>query len=358
MKYKITLLPGDGIGPEVTNEALKVLNTIEKKYNLNFEIKKELIGAIAIDKTGNPLPDKTIQSCLNSDAVILGAVGDPKYDNNPTAKIRPEQGLLKIRKSLELFANIRPITVYDVLFDKSPIKTERIKNVDFVVYRELTGGIYFGEKGRLNNNTTAFDTNSYSKTEIERIAYLAFDAALKRKKKLCLVDKANVLETSRLWRQVVADIAKQEKYKEIEYSTMFVDNAAMQLIQWPSQFDVILTENMFGDIITDEASVIPGSMGLLASASVGTKNALFEPIHGSYPQAAGKNIANPMATILSVAMMLDYLKLTKQANDIRIAVNNALKNQIATEDINSQKPLSTSEVGDWICENILSMELV
>ncbi len=357
MNYKITVLPGDGIGPEITNEAIKVLKAIEKKHNLNFEIKKELIGAAAIDKTGNPLPDKTIETCLNSDAVLLGAVGDPKYDNNPSAKIRPEQGLLKIRKSLELFANIRPVKTYELLYDKSPMKTERIKGVDFVVYRELTGGIYFGEKGRNEDKTEAFDTNSYSEKEIERIAYLAFDAALKRKKKLCLVDKANVLETSRLWRQVVTKIAKEEKYQEIEFSAMFVDNAAMQLIQQPSQFDVILTENMFGDIITDEASVIPGSMGLLPSSSVGKKNALFEPVHGSYPQAAEKNIANPTATILSVAMMLDHLKLSNAANDIRRAVNEALEKEIATEDINSEKSYSTSEVGDWICENILLTEL-
>ncbi len=241
MTYKITVLPGDGIGPEVTEQALKVLNTVSKKYNFDVELDEALIGAIAIDKTGNPLPDETIEKCLKADAILLGAVGHPKYDNDPHAKIRPEQGLLKIRKTLELFANIRPVSTYEILYDKSPIKTERIKGVDFVVYRELTGGIYFGKKGKSSDGQTAYDTSEYSVNEIDRIARLAFDAALKRRKKLCLVDKANVLETSRLWRATVDEIAKEPQYAEIEYSSMFVDNAAMQLIQWPSQFDVILT---------------------------------------------------------------------------------------------------------------------
>ncbi len=352
MKYKITVLPGDGIGPEVIAQALKVLNTVAKKFDFSVETEKAQIGASAIDQTGNALPDETIEKCLQSDAVLLGAVGDPKYDNDPHAKVRPEQGLLKIRKSLELYANIRPVSTYELLYDKSPIKTERIKGVDFVVYRELTSGIYFGKKGKSADGKSAFDTCSYTTEEIERITRLAFDAALKRRKKVCLVDKANVLESSRLWRATVDKIAKEPQYSEIKYTAMFVDNVAMQLIQWPTQFDVIVTENMFGDIITDEASVIPGSMGLLPSSSVGIKNALFEPIHGSYPQAAGKNIANPMATILSVAMMLEHFNQNKAGKAIREAVNSALENMIVTEDISKENARSTSEVGEWICARI------
>jgi 3-isopropylmalate dehydrogenase len=352
MNYKITVLAGDGIGPEVVAQGLKALHAAAETFNFSVELQHALIGATAIDQTGNPLPDETIDKCLASDAVLLGAVGDPKYDNDPHAKIRPEQGLLKIRKSLGLFANIRPVSTYEILYDKSPIKTERIIGVDFVVFRELTGGIYFGKKGKSDDGTYAFDTSEYTVVEIDRIARLAFDAALLRKKKLCLVDKANVLETSRLWRATVDNIAKEPQYAEVEYSSMFVDNAAMQLIQWPSQFDVILTENMFGDIITDEASVIPGSMGLLPSSSVGTERALFEPIHGSYPQAAGKNIANPMATILSVAMMLEYLKEYEAAKAIRAAVDKALHLGIVTEDITKVNAKGTNEVGDWISQQI------
>ncbi len=352
MTYKITVLSGDGIGPEVMEQGLKVLESAAKKYNFDIEINHALIGAVAIDETGNPLPDETIEKCEAADAVLLGAVGHPKYDNDPHAKIRPEQGLLKIRKTLGLFANIRPVSTYEILYDKSPIKTERIKGVDFVVYRELTGGIYFGKKGTSPDGKSAFDTSEYHVDEIDRIARLAFDAALKRRKKLCLVDKANVIETSRLWRATVDKIAAEPQYAEVEYSSMFVDNAAMQLIQWPTQFDVILTENMFGDIITDEASVIPGSMGLLPSSSVGTSKALFEPIHGSYPQAAGKNTANPMATILSVAMMLEYLNQDAAGKAIRDAVNDALTASFVTEDISNENPKSTSDVGDWICEQI------
>ena len=354
MKYKITVLRGDGIGPEVMEQGLKILHATAEKFNFEIEISEALIGATAIDQTGNPLPDESIESCKKSDAVLLGAVGHPKYDNDPTAKVRPEQGLLKLRKSLGLYANIRPVTTYEILYDKSPIKTDRIKGVDFVVFRELTGGIYFGEKGKSEDGQKAFDTSDYSVAEIDRITRLAFDTALQRRKKVCLVDKANVLETSRLWRHTVDNIAKEPQYAEIELEKMFVDNAAMQLIQWPSQFDVILTENMFGDIITDEASVIPGSMGLLPSASVGDGVALFEPIHGSYPQAAGKNIANPFATILSVAMMLEHLKEHDAAKSIRKAVDSALYSGIVTEDISKENAKSTTEVGDWIKEFITS----
>ncbi len=352
MKYKITVLGGDGIGPEVMAQGLKVLHATAKKFNFEIETEEALIGAVAIDQTGNPLPDESIESCKKADAVLLGAVGHPKYDNDPTAKVRPEQGLLKLRKSLGLFANIRPVTTYEILYDASPIKTDRIKGVDFVVFRELTGGIYFGDKGTSEDGQSAYDTSTYTVPEIDRITRLAFDTALQRKKKVCLVDKANVVETSRLWRKTVGEIAKEPQYAEITLENMFVDNAAMQLIQWPKQFDVILTENMFGDIITDEASVIPGSMGLLPSASVGTDLALFEPIHGSYPQAAGKNIANPFATVLSIAMMLEHLNEPEAAKAIKEAVNTALNSAVVTEDISKDNAKSTTEVGDWLTEYI------
>lgn len=352
MKYKIAVLPGDGIGPEVIDQGLKVLGAVAEKYDFEFDTTFGQIGASSIDATGNPLPDETIELCESADAVLLGAVGHPKFDNDPTAKVRPEQGLLKLRKSLSLFANIRPVATYPLLYDKSPIKTERIKGVDIVVFRELTGGIYFGEKGRKEDGNLAYDNCTYTVEEIDRITRLAFKTALNRRKKVCLVDKANVLETSRLWRETVTKIAKEAAFADIELDTMFVDNAAMQLIQWPAQFDVILTENMFGDIITDEASVIPGSMGLLPSASVGAETALFEPIHGSYPQATGKNIANPLATILSVAMMLDHLGQQKAAEAIRKTVDAALEAGYVTEDISKENAKKTSEVGTWIAEKI------
>ncbi len=344
VKKKIGLLPGDGIGPEVVAEAVKVLDAIAERYGHTFEYAYGDVGAIAIDKTGNPLPDETLQVCEQSDVFLFGAIGDPKYDNDPSAKVRPEQGLLKLRKSLGLFANIRPVTAYDSLLHMSPLKTEKIQGVDIVVYRELTGGIYFGEKGRTKDG--AYDHCTYSNYEIDRIAHLAFQAAQNRSKRVTLVDKANVLETSRLWRERVTEIAKE--YPDVELDSMFVDNAAMQMIQNPKHFDVILTENMFGDIISDEASVIGGSLGLLPSASVGEKTAMFEPIHGSYPQAAGLNIANPIATILSAAMMLDHLGLVNEAIDIRQAVNASLRNGIVTQDLAKEEGYGTDRVGDFI----------
>jgi 3-isopropylmalate dehydrogenase len=355
MKYRIVVLPGDGIGPEVVEQGIKTLNAAAQRFKFEIELKYGLIGASAIDETGNPLPDETLELCKICDAILLGAVGHPKYDNDPSAKVRPEQGLLKLRKSLSLFANIRPVTTYEVLYESSPLKRERIEGVDFIVIRELTGGIYFGEKGRKEEGKLAFDNCTYSVEEIDRISRLAFKMAQKRRKKVCLVDKANVLETSRLWRETVTRIAKEPEYADIELSTMFVDNAAMQLIQWPSQFDIILTENMFGDILSDEASVISGSMGMLPSSSIGIKLALFEPIHGSYPQAAGKNIANPFATILSVAMMLDYLKQPEAAKKIHEAVNAALEKNIVTEDISKNNPKLTSDLGSWISNYLLTM---
>jgi len=309
------------------------------------------VGAIAIDKVGNPYPDETHELCMKSDAVLFGAIGHPRFDNDPTAKVRPEQGLLAMRKKLGLFANIRPVTTFKSLIHKSPLKTELVDGADFVVIRELTGGIYFGQpRGRSEDGRTAFDSCVYTVEEIERVTKLAFEYARKRRKELCVVDKANVLGTSRLWRQTVQ--AMEKDYPDVKVEYMFVDNAAMQIITWPKKFDVMVTENMFGDILTDEASVISGSMGMLPSASVGLHTSVFEPIHGSYPQAAGKNIANPCATILSAAMLLESLGLTKEGTAVRSAVDAALDNNIGTIDINSEKPSSTSEVGDWIAAQI------
>ena len=351
MNFKIALLSGDGIGPEVTAEAVKVLQAIGKVYQHHFEFESALVGAIAIDRTENPLPDETLAICEAADAVLFGAIGDPKYDNNPDAKVRPEQGLLKLRKSLGLFANIRPITAFETLLENSPLKRHIIEGVDMLIYRELTGGIYFGEKKRSEDGTIASDLCEYSGAEISRITHLAFKAAQNRRKKLTLVDKANVLETSRLWRSVVTNISKS--YPDVALDFLFVDNAAMQMILNPRQFDVILTENMFGDIISDEGSVIGGSIGLLASASVGDSNALFEPIHGSYPQATGLNIANPIATILSAAMLLDHLGLTQEATHIRKAVDKALVANIVTPDLNPSSHFGTAAVGNAIVADIL-----
>lgn len=347
MKLNIAVLPGDGIGPEVTDQAIKVLKAIAMEHDHTFIFKQAPVGAIAIDETGDPLPEATLDLCKNTDAVLFGAIGDPKYDNDPKAKVRPEQGLLKLRKELGLFANIRPVKAYDLLLDKSPLKKERIQGTDISIYRELTGGIYFGEKKLNVSGTLASDLCKYSQEEIERIAHLAFKAAQARRKKLTLVDKANVLETSRLWRKVVKEVA--QGYQDVALDFLFVDNAAMQIVLNPKQFDVILTENMFGDIISDEASVIGGSIGLLASASVGNKHAMFEPIHGSYPQAKGKGIANPIASILSAAMLLDHFALYKEAEVVRQAVEKSLKLGITTPDINEKHDIvSTAKVGDFI----------
>ncbi|MCH4828402.1 MULTISPECIES: 3-isopropylmalate dehydrogenase [Flavobacterium] len=355
MEIKIALLSGDGIGPEVTKQAVKALKAIEEIYNHTFYFTEAPVGALAIDKTGNPLPEATLKLCKDSHAVLFGAIGDPKYDHDPTAKVRPEQGLLKLRKELGLFANIRPIKTYDTLLDKSPLKKEIIQGTDMIIYRELTGGIYFGEKKLNETGTIASDLCKYTKEEIERITHLAFKAAYTRKKHVTLVDKANVLESSRLWRKVVTEIAKD--YPDITLDFLFVDNAAMQIILNPSSFDVILTENMFGDIISDEGSVIGGSIGLLASASIGNKNALFEPIHGSYPQAKGKGIANPIASILSAAMLLEHFGLYEESIAINKAVDKALQSKIVTVDLNKDLNYSTEVVGDTIAEFILNKDV-
>lgn len=346
MNKNITVILGDGIGPEVTQQSIKILNAIGEQYNHQFNYTYCLMGADAIDKTGNPLPDQTIESCLGTDAVLFGAIGHPKYDNDPTAKVRPEQGLLKLRKSLQLFANIRPTTVFPALHHLSPVKSKNLEGVDLVIYRELTGGIYFGKKELNAEGNKAIDECTYSTEEIERIAHLAFKSAQKRRKKLTLVDKANVLETSRLWRKVVQQLAS--KYSDVTVDYMFVDNASMQMILNPKQFDVVLTENMFGDIISDEASVLSGSLGLSPSASVGNGTALFEPIHGSYPQAAGKDIANPVGSILSAAMMLDYFELREEAELVRTAVAWTLQHGFVTKDIDPINNYSTSTIGDLI----------
>jgi 3-isopropylmalate dehydrogenase len=347
MKLTIAVLPGDGIGPEVTNQAVKALKAIASEFNHNFKFKNADVGAIAIDKHNDPLPEKTLALCKSTDAILFGAIGHPKYDNDPSAKVRPEQGLLKLRKELGLFANIRPVKAYQTLIDKSPLKRHIIEGTDISIYRELTGGIYFGEKFLSDDGDVASDLCEYSREEIERIAHLAFKAAKGRKNKVTLVDKANVLETSRLWRRVVTELSEQ--YKDVTLDFLFVDNAAMQMILNPKQFDVILTENLFGDIISDEASVIGGSIGLLASASVGDKYAMFEPIHGSYPQATGKGIANPIASILSAALLLEHFGLINEAELLRLAVERSLKLNITTPDINTKYDnVTTSKVGEFV----------
>ncbi|MBI2597224.1 3-isopropylmalate dehydrogenase [Candidatus Daviesbacteria bacterium] len=349
MKKQIAVLSGDGIGPEVTAQSVDLLKKIAEKFNHDFIFRTGLIGAIAIEKEGSPLPDETLKLCKRSDAVLFGSIGDPKYDNDPKAKIRPEQGLLALRKGLGLYANIRPIYTFSETLSKSPLKPELIDGVDFVVVRELTGGIYFGEKGRQENR--AFDTCVYSKGEIIRVAKIAFELAAKRKRKLTVVDKANVLETSRLWRETLQEMLKD--YPDIEVNFMYVDNAAMQIIKFPKNFDVILTENCFGDILTDEASVISGSLGMLPSASIGDSTSLFEPIHGSYPQAAGKNIANPIGSMLSAAMLLDLsFGLKEESKTIINSVKKVLADGFGTEDLVSQNPLSTSDFAKKIIDAV------
>ena len=352
MKLNIAILPGDGIGPEIVEQAMKSVKSVAEKFGHELNYEYGLTGAIAIDQVGDPYPEETHQLCMKSDAVLFGAIGDPKFDNNPKAKVRPEQGLLRMRKMLGLYANIRPVETFPSLIHKSPLRRELVEGADFVAIRELTGGIYFGEKGRKDEGNTAFDTCTYTREEIERILKLGYDFARKRNKKLTVVDKANVLESSRLWREVAQELEPQNPDIKTEY--MFVDNAAMQIIQWPKNFDVMVTENMFGDILTDEASVITGSLGLLPSASIGIHTSVFEPIHGSYPQAAGKDIANPIATILSAAMMFEYaFDLKAEGKAIRDAVTASMEQNVVTEDIAEGKAYKTSEVGDWIAEYIL-----
>lgn len=354
MKLNIAVLPGDGIGPEVTQQALNAAKVVCEKFGHSFEYTFGICGVEAIERVGNPYPKETHELCMKSDAVLFGAVGDPRYDNDPTLRVRPEQGLLAMRKELGLYANIRPIVAYDSLVHHSPLRPELVRGTDFVCIRELTGGMYFGRpQGRSEDGNIAYDTCVYSREEIRRIVTLACEYAMKRRKKVTVVDKANILATSRLWREVAHNVGMQ--FPEVEMEYLFVDNAAMRLIQWPSAFDVVVTENTFGDILTDEASVITGSMGLLPSASIGRYTSVFEPIHGSWPQAAGKNIANPLAAILSAAMMFEYaFHLKTEGGMIREAVLASLEAGVRTDDIQPKglQSCSTTEVGEWIANYI------
>lgn len=348
MKLKIAVLPGDGIGPEIMKQGVAVVNAIADKFNHEVEFVYALCGADAIDKVGDPFPDDTFKVCKNADAVLFAAVGDPKYDNNPTAKVRPEQGLLAMRKKLGLFANIRPVQTFKCLVHKSPLKDEIVSGADFICIRELTGGMYFGEK--YQDNDKAYDTNMYTRPEVERILKVAFEYAMRRRKHLTVVDKANVLASSRLWRQVAKEM--EASYPEVTTDYMFVDNAAMRMLVEPTFFDVMVTENTFGDILTDEGSCISGSMGLLPSASTGESTPVFEPVHGSWPQAAGKNIANPLAQILSAAMMFEYFGLKEEGSLIRKAVDASLDACVRTPEIQVEggAAYGTSEVGQWIVD--------
>lgn len=358
MKKNILVLAGDGIGPEVTQQAIKVLKAVAYKYHHQFIFTPALIGAAAIDQTGLALPKETLDLAKQSDAILLGAIGDPKYDNHPQIKIRPEQGLLAIRKELGLFANIRPIKLYRQLLQTSPLKPEIIKGTDIIFFRELIGGIYFGKpRGRSEDQNEAFDTMTYDKNSINRIANLAFQSALLRKKKICSIDKANVLACSRLWRETIDEVA--QKYPKIEVTHLYVDNAAMQLIKNPTQFDIIVTANMFGDILTDLASQIAGSLGMLASASLGEKIGLYEPIHGSAPKYAGQDVVNPLATIMSAQLMLEQaFHLTKEAQAIDQAINQVLDQDYRCRDITDQHTkkkqiVGTNQMGDLVAAKIL-----
>lgn len=350
MKLNIAVLAGDGIGPEISEQGVAVMKAVCKKFNHSVTFKEAVCGADAIEKVGDPFPQETFEICREADAVLFSAVGDPKFDNDPTAKVRPEQGLLAMRKKLGLFANIRPVQTFKCLVHNSPLKSDIVDGADFICIRELTGGMYFGEKYQDDNK--AFDTNLYTRHEVERILKVAFEYALKRRKHLTVVDKANVLASSRLWRKIAQEMAPL--YPEVNTDYMYVDNAAMKMIQDPRFFDVIVTENTFGDILTDEGSCISGSMGLLPSASTGTGTPVFEPIHGSWPQAKGKNIANPIAQILSVAMLFEYFNLMDEGEIIRNAVNASLDANIRTPEIqvNGGATYGTREVGEWIVKYI------
>lgn len=350
MDLKIAVLPGDGIGPEISEQGVAVMTAVCEKFGHNVSYEYALCGAAAIDAVGDPFPEDTYQKCMAADAVLFSSVGDPKFDNDPTAKVRPEQGLLAMRKKLGLFANIRPVETFECLIHQSPLKEELVRGADFICIRELTGGMYFGEK--YQDNEKAYDTNAYTRPEIERILKVAFEYTRRRRKHLTVVDKANVLASSRLWRQIAKEMAPQ--YPDVETDYMFVDNAAMRMIQDPRFFDVMVTENTFGDILTDEGSCITGSMGLLPSASTGEHTPVFEPIHGSWPQAKGLNIANPLAQILSVAMLFEYFDLKEEGAMIRKAVNASLDAHVRTPEIQVEggAKYGTKEVGQWIVDYI------
>ena len=350
MKLKIAVLPGDGIGPEIMTQGVAVMNAIADKFGHTFEYEEALVGATAIDEVGDPYPEATHDVCMRADAVLFAAVGSLKYDNNPTSPVRPEQGLLAMRKKLGLFANVRPVATFDCLLHKSPLKDELLRGADFVVIRELTGGMYFGEK--YQDNDRAYDTDVYTRPEIERILKVAFEMALKRRKHLTVVDKANVLASSRLWRQIAKEMESQ--YADVTTDYMFIDNASMRVLTEPRFFDVIVTENTFGDILTDETSCITGSMGLQPSSSLGLHTPLFEPVHGSWPQAAGQNLANPVAQILSAAMLLEHFGLNAEGSLIRQAVDASLAANVRTPEIQVEggAHYGTKEVGQWIVDYI------
>ncbi|EHO74114.1 3-isopropylmalate dehydrogenase [Segatella maculosa] len=354
MKLKIAVLAGDGIGPEIMKQGVAALDAVAKRFGHQFIYQEAVCGAHAIDEVGDPFPEETFKVCMAADAILFAAVGDPRFDNNPTAKVRPEQGLLAMRKKLGLFANVRPVATFDCLLHKSPLKEELLKGADFVVIRELTGGMYFGEK--YQDNDKAYDTDIYTRPEIERILKVAFDTAMKRRKHLTVVDKANVLASSRLWRQIAKEMEPQ--YPAVTTDYMFIDNAAMRVLTEPTFFDVIVTENTFGDILTDETSCITGSMGLQPSASLGEHTPLFEPVHGSWPQAAGKNLANPVAQILSAAMLLEHFGLNDEGACVRRAVDASLEANVRTPEIQvaGGPDYGTVEVGRWIADYITRAE--
>ena len=350
MDFKIAVLAGDGIGPEISVQGVNVMKAVCAKFGHKVEFNYAICGADAIDKVGDPFPESTYQVCRDADAVLFSAVGDPKFDNNPTAKVRPEQGLLAMRKKLGLFANVRPVQTFKCLLHKSPLRPELVEGADFLCIRELTGGMYFGEK--YQDDEKAYDTNMYTRPEIERILKVGFEYAMRRKKHLTVVDKANVLASSRLWRKSAQEM--EPLYPEVKTDYMYVDNAAMRMIQEPTFFDVMVTENTFGDILTDEGSCISGSMGLLPSASTGEGTPVFEPIHGSWPQAKGLNIANPLAQILSVAMLFEYFGLAEEGALVRKAVDESLNANVRTPEIQVEGggKYGTKEVGEWIVNYI------
>jgi 3-isopropylmalate dehydrogenase len=350
MDFKIAVLAGDGIGPEISKQGVDVMSAVCAKFGHKVTYKDAICGAAAIDAVGDPFPEETFQACMDADAVLFSAVGDPKFDNDPTAKVRPEQGLLAMRKKLGLFANIRPVETFDCLIHKSPLREDLVKGADFICIRELTGGMYFGEK--YQDNDKAYDTNYYTRPEIERILKVGFEYARRRNRHLTVVDKANVLASSRLWRKVAQEM--ESSYPDVRTDYMYVDNAAMRMIQEPTFFDVMVTENTFGDILTDEGSCITGSMGLLPSASTGEHTPVFEPIHGSWPQAKGLNIANPLAQILSVAMLFEYFNLMEEGALIRKAVKDSLDANVRTPEIQVEggAKYGTKEVGAWIVDYI------
>ena len=350
MKLNIAVLPGDGIGPEISEQGVAVMSAVCKKFGHEVHYEYALCGADAIDKVGDPFPEETFQTCMRADAVLFSAVGDPRFDNDPTAKVRPEQGLLAMRKRLGLYANIRPVETFDCLIHKSPLKDDLVRGADFICIRELTGGMYFGEK--YQDDDKAYDTNYYTRPEIERILRVGFEYARRRHHHLTVIDKANVLASSRLWRQIAKEMAPQ--YPDVVTDFMFVDNAAMRMLQEPKFFDVMVTENTFGDILTDEGSCITGSMGLLPSASTGDHTPVFEPVHGSWPQAAGQNLANPLAQILSAAMLFEYFNLEAEGRLIREAVRASLDANVRTPEIQVEggAHYGTREVGEWIVNYI------